>query len=163
MSSFDLLRFFFERRFTHIWGVYIPTDVAPLPKHLTSVLGTNLGHDSWMGSEPRIIYLFLFIYWTNCRIYNLCFGCVGRHFGRIILSIVLPKMSGNSASNQTRQSKNDGDYKTVLSMQDIASLLRYCQYWAPWHRTVARKFPVMVRQETRAVASKTARCRKQLE
>jgi len=33
-------------------------------------------------------------------------------------------MSGNSSSNQTRQSKNEGDYKTLLSMQDIASLLR---------------------------------------
>jgi len=33
-------------------------------------------------------------------------------------------MSGNSAGNQSRQSKNDGDYKTMLSMQDIASLLR---------------------------------------
>jgi len=35
------------------------------------------------------------------------------------------KMSANSSSNQARQSKNDGDYKTVLSLQDIASLLRY--------------------------------------
>ena len=43
------------------------------------------------------------------------------------LAILTRKMSANSSNNQARQSKNDGDYKTVLSMQDIASLLRY---WA---------------------------------
>jgi len=34
-------------------------------------------------------------------------------------------MSGGNASSHTGVSKNDGDYKKILSMQDVASLLRY--------------------------------------
>ena len=52
-------------------------------------------------------------------------SCVLRYFFLLIISVNKCKMSGNSASNSSRQSKNDGDYKTMLSMQDIASLLRY--------------------------------------
>ena len=55
-------------------------------------------------------------------------------------------MSGSNAGNQARQSKNDGDYKTALSMQDIASLLRY---WSHFEGTTGKLYHPMFSRSDR--------------